>query len=85
MGTIWMPDLSAFSGPKYQRLVSAIEQDILNEQLPHGRKLPPQRRLADALGVTIGTVTRAYALLSSGDMLKPALAMAPMSAVPHLQ
>lgn len=62
MGTIWMPNLSAFSGPKYQRLVSAIEQDILNGQLPHGRKLPPQRRLADALGVTIGTVTRAYAL-----------------------
>lgn len=62
MGTIWTPDLTAFSGPKYQRLVSAIEQGILQEDLPHGCKLPPQRRLADALGITIGTVTRAYAL-----------------------
>ena len=62
MGTIWTPDLAAFTGPKYQRLVSAIEQGILCKTLPHGTKLPPQRRLADALGVTIGTVTRAYAL-----------------------
>ncbi|MFB2759063.1 PLP-dependent aminotransferase family protein [Shewanella xiamenensis] len=62
MGTIWTPDLEAFTGPKYQRLVSAIEQGILCKALPHGTKLPPQRRLADALGVTIGTVTRAYAL-----------------------
>lgn len=62
MGTIWTPDLEVFTGPKYQRLVSAIEQGILRKILPHGTKLPPQRRLADALGVTIGTVTRAYAL-----------------------
>ncbi|HCE49864.1 MAG TPA: PLP-dependent aminotransferase family protein, partial [Shewanella baltica] len=62
MGTIWTPDLTAFSGPKYQRLVSAIEQGILQKVLTQGSKLPPQRRLADALGITIGTVTRAYAL-----------------------
>ena len=62
MGTIWTPDLTTFSGPKYQRLVSAIEQGILQKVLTQGSKLPPQRRLADALGITIGTVTRAYAL-----------------------
>lgn len=62
MGTIWTPVLADFNGPKYQRLVSAIEHAILNKTLPHATKLPPQRRLADALGITIGTVTRAYAL-----------------------
>ncbi|MGI2065380.1 PLP-dependent aminotransferase family protein [Shewanella sp. MF08487] len=62
MGTIWTPDLTEFSGPKYQRLVSAIEQGILHKVLSQGSKLPPQRRLADALGITVGTVTRAYAL-----------------------
>ncbi|WP_330146999.1 PLP-dependent aminotransferase family protein [Shewanella oncorhynchi] len=62
MGTIWTPDLTTFSGPKYQRLVSAIEQGILQKVLTQGSKLPPQRRLADALGITIGTVTRAYTL-----------------------
>lgn len=34
MGTIWTPDLEAFTGPKYQRLVSAIEQGILRKVLP---------------------------------------------------
>lgn len=62
MGTIWTPDLTEFSGPKYQRLVSAIEKGILHKVLSQGSKLPPQRRLADALGITVGTVTRAYAL-----------------------
>ncbi|MGO4843753.1 GntR family transcriptional regulator, partial [Rhizobiaceae sp. 2RAB30] len=40
-----------------------IESDIGEGVLQGGAKLPPQRDLAYDIGVTIGTVGRAYALL----------------------
>ncbi|MGE0847955.1 MAG: PLP-dependent aminotransferase family protein, partial [Flavobacteriaceae bacterium] len=40
-----------------------IETDISAGVLPAGAKLPPQRDLAYDIGVTIGTVGRAYALV----------------------
>ncbi|MFQ2148597.1 PLP-dependent aminotransferase family protein [Aeromonas jandaei] len=58
--TIWTPDLSAFDGPLYLRLASAIEQAIVDGSLPAQTRLPTHRALADKLGVTVGTVTRAY-------------------------
>ncbi|PTT43914.1 aminotransferase-like domain-containing protein [Aeromonas sp. HMWF016] len=58
--TIWTPDLSAFDGPLYLRLASAIEQAILDGSLPAQTRLPTHRALADKLGVTVGTITRAY-------------------------
>ncbi|WP_076409476.1 PLP-dependent aminotransferase family protein [Shewanella sp. UCD-KL12] len=61
MGTIWIPDLSTFTGPKYLRLFDAIEEAIKRGELIDGVKLPPQRLLADKLGFTVGTITRAYA------------------------
>lgn len=61
--TNWLPDLSQGSGPLYARLADRIETDIGHGLLPTGAKLPPQRDLAYDLGVTIGTVGRAYALL----------------------
>lgn len=61
--TIWLPDLSSGSGPLYLRLAERIEHDIDNGILASGAKLPPQRDLAYDIGVTIGTVGRAYALL----------------------
>lgn len=61
--TIWLPDLSSGSGPLYLRLAERIENDIDSGVLPAGAKLPPQRNLAYDIGVTIGTVGRAYALL----------------------
>jgi DNA-binding transcriptional MocR family regulator len=44
------------------RLANRIEDDIASGALPLGAKLPPQRNLAFDIGVTIGTVGRAYAL-----------------------
>lgn len=57
--TIWVPRLSG-DGPKYRQLADAIGQAVAAAELAAGDKLPPQRRLAHALGVTTGTVTRAY-------------------------
>ncbi|AQS36572.1 transcriptional regulator, GntR family [Shewanella psychrophila] len=70
MGTMWNPDLDAYLGPKYLRLFDAIEAAINRGELESGVKLPPQRRLADNVGFTIGTVTRAYALAEQKGLVE---------------
>lgn len=50
-------------GAKYKRLARALEGAILNGEIGAGTKLLPHRILADRLGVTIGTISRAYAEL----------------------
>ncbi|QFY60237.1 PLP-dependent aminotransferase family protein [Rhizobium grahamii] len=61
--TTWLPDISRGSGPVYLRLADSIESAIASGTLPAGSKLPPQRNLAYDIGVTIGTIGRAYALV----------------------
>jgi DNA-binding transcriptional MocR family regulator len=63
MMTNWLPDLKSGLGPLYVRIADQAEADIRSGRLPASAKLPPQRDLAYDLGVTIGTITRAYALL----------------------
>lgn len=63
MMTNWLPDLQHGNGPIYVRLADQIESAIAGGTLPAGAKLPPQRNLAFDLGITIGTVSRAYALV----------------------
>ncbi|WP_163560023.1 PLP-dependent aminotransferase family protein [Halomonas sp. NO4] len=58
--TIWIPRL-AETGPRYRAISDAIAAAVQSAELAPGSRLPPQRRLADALGVTVGTITRAYA------------------------
>lgn len=47
-------------GVKYKRLAEALEKSIGEGLIETGSKLPPHRLLADSLGVTIGTISRAY-------------------------
>lgn len=49
--------------PKYQAIADELAQHILNGQFPTGERLPPQRKLAQRLAVTAGTVSHAYAIL----------------------
>lgn len=49
--------------PKYQAIADDLAQSILAGQFAMGEKLPPQRDLAQRLGVTAGTISRAYASL----------------------
>jgi DNA-binding transcriptional MocR family regulator len=58
--TIWLPQLRR-ERPLYIEIADAIRQDLLRGTLKPGDRLPPQRELAFRLGVTTGTVTRAYA------------------------
>lgn len=47
--------------PKYLALADAVEQAFREGLLAPGDSLPPQRILARALGITLGTTGRAYA------------------------
>ena len=59
--TIWIPDLSTSSGPRYMAIADALASDARNGKLKAGERLPTHRDLAYRLGVTVGTITRAYA------------------------
>lgn len=56
----WTPDLAGLDGPKYRAIADRLAHDIRDGTLPVGTRLPPQRELAWRLGVTLGTVSRAY-------------------------
>lgn len=56
----WIPDLSAAPGPVYRGIAEAIAAAVRSGRLRPGEVLPPQRLLADLLGVNLSTVTRAY-------------------------
>jgi DNA-binding transcriptional MocR family regulator len=57
---MWLPNLESRRGPIYRCIADAIDQDVQSGVLRAGTKLPPHRDLADHLGVTVTTVTRAY-------------------------
>ena len=59
--TIWKPRLEGRSGPRYAAIVDALAEDYAAGGLAGGQRLPTHRELADTLGVTVGTVSRAYA------------------------
>ena len=56
-------------GPKYRALSGALRQGIAAKQLGNGTQLPPVRDLAWRLGMTPGTVARAYTLLTDEGLL----------------
>ncbi|WP_206244644.1 aminotransferase-like domain-containing protein [Novosphingobium terrae] len=56
----WNPDIRAIGGPKYLAIAQALSNDIEAGLLAPGDRLPPQRSLAEALGLDLTTVTRAY-------------------------
>jgi DNA-binding transcriptional MocR family regulator len=67
--TIWSPQLDGRAGPRYRALVEALAQDVAEGRVAAGTRLPPQRDLAYRLGVTVGTVSRAYALAAERGLV----------------
>lgn len=57
----WVPDVSGAAGPVYLAIADALAADVARGRLRPGTRLPPQRDLAEALGVNLTTVTRALA------------------------
>lgn len=59
--TNWMPNIDDRPGPRYRAIADALGDDIAAGRLGAGARLPTHRDLAYRLGVTVGTITRAYA------------------------
>lgn len=56
----WLDGFATASGPRYLRIVSAVEAAVARGTLLPGERLPPQRVLAEHLGIDLTTVTRGY-------------------------
>lgn len=69
MDTIWQPEVVFGQGPKYKAVMQSIRDSIAANRLIAGDKLPPVRDLAWKLGITPGTVARAYTLLTDDGTL----------------
>ena len=65
----WRPELSP-DGPRYRALADAISEAVASGALSPGDRLPPVRELAWSLGVTPGTVARAYHLAENRGLLE---------------
>lgn len=84
--TIWQPSLDR-SKPLYLAIADAVARDVTDGILPEGARLPPQRELAWKLGVTLGTVTRAYRVAETrgflnGEVGRGSYVRRPISASP---
>jgi DNA-binding transcriptional MocR family regulator len=60
MNTNWLPAIAGAAGPKHQAIKQSIRAAIADGTLAAGHRLPPVREVAWRLGVTPGTVARAY-------------------------
>lgn len=58
---VWLARLDETGAPKYLQIVRSLADDIQSGVLAVGARLPTHRDLAWRLGVTVGTVSRAYA------------------------
>lgn len=70
MDTIFSEPLGDVRGPKYVAVIKTIEEAIDTQRLTPGDKLPPVRDLAWRLGITPGTVARAYTILTDNGRLE---------------
>ena len=59
---MWTPELSDTARPRYRAIADSLARDIDAGRVEPGARLPAMRPLADELGVTVGTVLRAYDL-----------------------
>ena len=63
------PDPTHGDGPAYRLLATRVRTLIGDGRVPSGARLPSERHLTDALGVSRTTVTRAYAVLRDSGYL----------------
>jgi len=68
--TIWVPDLSTKRGPRYLAIVNAIGEAVESGELSEGDKLLPQRDFAYRVGLTLGTVSRAFSLAQKRGLIR---------------
>lgn len=71
--TIWSPRLMQSGAPIYMRIADQLERDVADGVLVAGSRLPTHRELAKSLGVTVVTVTRAYAEAAQRGLVETAV------------
>ena len=59
--TNWVPELEGRAGSRYVAIADALAVEVVEGRFKPGERLPTHRDLAWKLGVTVGTVSRAYA------------------------
>ncbi|KQZ05916.1 GntR family transcriptional regulator [Caulobacter sp. Root1455] len=70
----WLRHLRAGGGrPIYLALVEALETAVREGELQPGDQLPPQRAVADQLGIDFTTVTRAYGAARARGLVEGAV------------
>lgn len=80
----WLPQLGTGDGPRYLQIVSALESDVASGRVVAGQRLPTHREMATRLGLSVGTVSRAYAIaerkgLISGEVGRGTFVVGPAS------
>src|SRR4030088_3045116 len=58
--TDWVPTLTAIPGPRYLAFVQSLEIDLAAGRVKPGMRLLPQREMARRLGLSVGTISKAY-------------------------
>src|SRR5437868_11714775 len=66
----WKPWLSQTDAPPSERLAAALADDILEERLESGVRLPAHRDLAYRLCIGLGTVTKAFTILERRGLVQ---------------
>ena len=69
----WLDRAEPAAGPIYLALLTALEQAIRAGELHPGDRLPPQRAVAERLGVDLTTVTRAYSAAQARGLVEGAV------------
>ncbi len=69
MTNSWTNEIDWETDPLYREIARALESGIEAGQLLPGDSLPTHRKLAGDLGVAIGTITKAYALLEQKRLI----------------
>jgi len=67
---MWQPRIDPELRPRYRAIAETLGEDISTGRLQPGERLPPVRALAAGLGVTPGTVHRAYAQAESRGLVE---------------
>ena len=68
----WLPRLAdpAPGSPTSERLIAALAEDIVDGTVPPGARLPAHRALAATLGISVGSVTKAYIALARRGLVR---------------
>ena len=65
----WIDRIETVGGPRYLAILACLEDAIRTGQLAPRAQLPPQRRLAEMLDLTVGTTGRAYAIAAERGLI----------------